>query len=283
MGLWNCNGLSSSTAAGDLLHYMSLADILLFTETHETVTSPLPTIHDHTWISAFRPMLRGDHLRGSGGVACLLPHTLSHLVTFIRRDDYGRYLWLRLLSSTAGLDRDIFVAVCYFAPSTSPFADLGGDAFQDLSLDIARFITQGHILLAGDFNARTAFGQPFLQHDSQFQRSSQDAATTITAHGHRLLQIADSHGLVILNGLSQWPSSGNFTCHPYFGGHSVVDYFISSPALIPFIGDFHIHPTVLSDHSILTLSFSFPSVLHHSTPAHDCIPDRSYFPRIPPH
>ena len=58
-----------------------------------------------------------------------------------------------VLTTKLGLLNDLYVVTCYFPPSTSIFADLGDNAFEDLSDDITRFSTRGFILLTGDFNA----------------------------------------------------------------------------------------------------------------------------------
>lgn len=104
-------------------------------------------------------MLQGRILRASGGVACLYRSVYTPSIRLVSQDTYGRYLWLQITASFLGLDQDLFVAVCYFAPHTSVFMDLGGDPFQALSDGVARLSLQGYILLAGDFNARTAARQ----------------------------------------------------------------------------------------------------------------------------
>jgi hypothetical protein len=59
-------------------------------------------------------------------------------------------------------------------------------------------------------------------------RVSNNALGPITAYGGHLLQLGESHELLILNGLSCFLDSRYFTCFPHSGGASVVDYVMSS-------------------------------------------------------
>ncbi|KAJ7566056.1 hypothetical protein O6H91_02G086500 [Diphasiastrum complanatum] len=85
-------------------------------------------------------------------------------------------------------------------------------------------------------------------------RNLEDSLGPTTPYGEHLLQFGEAHELAIYNGLTCWPESGSYTCHPHSGGHSVVDYLMGSPSSIPLIFDFHVSPTTLSDHSFLSFA-----------------------------
>ncbi|KAJ7541781.1 hypothetical protein O6H91_10G076200 [Diphasiastrum complanatum] len=50
--------------------------------------------------------------------------------------------------------------------------------------------------------------------------------------------------------------------------HSVVDYFMGSPSLIPFLSNFTVSPTTLSDHSFLSINLGSVLALSPSNPSH---------------
>lgn len=81
---------------------------------------------------------------------------------------------------------------------------------------------------------------------------SEDTAACID-YGKHLLALGDAHGPAILNGMSQWPSLGAFTCYPHRHGASTVDYLLAPISFIPHIRDFTIfaHPIGVSAEHIL--------------------------------
>ena len=101
----------------------------------------------------------------------------------------------------------------------------------------------------GDFNARTRDLQIPLHDQSKdvfcirgtdptsvgLHRFSEDSTGPTTAYGKHLLQLGESHGLLILNGIPRFPDSYFFTCRPHGGGASVVAYALASPNLLPYI------------------------------------------------
>jgi len=112
------------------------------------------------------------------------------------------------------------------------------------------FYSRGHILLAGDFNARTAREPNYIEQDTNSyvplpqnyvvdilsMRASHD--THINNYGTLLLQLCAGSELRIINGRKGSDQGiGSFTCfNPR--GHSVVDYFISSAILLQKIRSF---------------------------------------------
>jgi len=163
-------------------------------------------------------------------------------------DEYGRFMWIQIRARTSP-PRNIYVAVCYFPPISSFYAihnSLDSDPFTDLYSDITRFSAIGDVILMGHFNARTKDLQTPMHDwtkdifctqgiDSTtigMHRTSEDHLGPTIAYGRYLLQTGESHELVILNGLPCFPSSHFFTCRPFGGGASVVDYAIANPDLL---------------------------------------------------
>ena len=114
------------------------------------------------------------------------------------------------------------------------------------------------------------------------QRTSEDVLGPFSVYGRHLLQLCESSGLLILNGLSFLPGSDLFTCWPHCGGASVVDYVISSPSFISSIRSFTISHLPLADHALLSISICASP---HSSPPLLCptsvisLPTRFHYPK----
>lgn len=66
-------------------------------------------------------------------------------------------MWVRVTGAAFGLDRDVYLSVCYFAPESSVLYDVHGftmrDCFLTLETDIQEFQATGYTLVGGDFNS----------------------------------------------------------------------------------------------------------------------------------
>jgi hypothetical protein len=200
-------------------------------------------------------------------------------------DKYARFLWVQIHRKKPLL-RDIYIAVCYFPPALSHFAlhrESEEDPFSDLYADTFHYSTLGEVILPGNFNARTknlkvslhdkdkdVLCLQELEPESQgLHRSSRDRYGPLTSYGRHLLQLRESHDLLIMNGLPCFPSSGDFTCFPHSGEVCVVDYVLVNLDLLPYIQHFSISRLPLANHALLTffLSTSPPSPAY-TTPPH---------------
>ena len=148
---------------------------------------------------------------------------------------------------------------CTFPPSSSAYFDQS--LFDELNDDIAHFTQNNHkIILAGDFNARTANKQDFINNDGSHFTNTQYLSSEITtnrhncdgetnSNGHLLLDICKSQNLRIINGRKIGDSLGNFTCHNRNKGSSTVDYAITTDNFFNDIDSFLVKPqTPISDH-----------------------------------
>jgi hypothetical protein len=197
------------------------SDILFITETHASPVRPLPDIAGYHWFSTCRQETRSSGgVRGSGKVACLIRDSFRDRVSLVASDEFARFMWIRL--SGFSLPRDIYMAVCYFPPMSSQFAihsDSDGDPYMDLYASIIQYSMMGDVILLGDFNARTRALQIPLHDRSEdvfciqetdpdsvgLQWASDDASGPLTGYGRHLLQLGESHELLILNGLPCFP------------------------------------------------------------------------------
>jgi len=204
--------------------------------------------------------------RSSGGLICYIHKDAKGGITQLsgkcKSDDR---LWLKLCSSFFGLTKDIYLCLLYISPPGSTHTAFRDNLWNLLEEGIA-FCSRGHILLAGDFNARITREPDFIEHDTNgyvplpqdyvvdisSMRASQD--THINSYVRLLLQLCAGSELRIVNGRRGSDQViGSFTCFNS-RGHSVVDYFISSASLLQEIGSFIIDDiTTYSDHCSLQL------------------------------
>ena len=190
-------------------------------------------------------------------------------------------MWVKI---KAEIGRPLYIAICYFPPSTSHYATLKGQCpFVNLDEDIWDFSRNGEVILVGDFNARTGYFQTVFYdtseemlremdaNDLSLARHSQDKECT--SYGRSLIDMGTTHGLAILNGLQIFPASNGFTCFPHRHGASTVDYVLAQSNLIPLIKDFNIGPRPIGiavDHAILsfTILFQFNATRMNQLPGH---------------
>lgn len=128
------------------------------------------------------------------------------------------------------------------------------------------------ILIAGDFNGRTATEADYIEIDhadhipvpdtynadyEELQtRTSKDRV--LNTYGRELLSFCKSTQFRIINGrLGTDSTRGDYTCFNNCGA-SVVDYMLTKCEVMSYIKDFEVMPcTVYSDHCQLSLSLNF--------------------------
>ncbi|MCO5597557.1 hypothetical protein L7F22_051635 [Adiantum nelumboides] len=154
MAAWNCNG-SFRLDVGAFQDSFFGREIVFYSETHQAPGQLMPHVSGYRWETTCRAETRSElRGRGSGVVAVLFREELQPLIHIVRRDEQARYMWVRLRAETG---RFLYIAICYFPPSTSAYATPRGQSpFSVLDDDIWEFSTDGDIILLGDFNARTA-------------------------------------------------------------------------------------------------------------------------------
>jgi hypothetical protein len=130
------------------------------------------------------------------------------------QDEFARFMWVQV-RGVSPLPRDIYIAVCYFPPSSSPYAihnGPDGDPFIDLYVGITQYSTVGEVVLLGDFNSHTKALQIPLHDwlDDMFcireidpesvglHWMSDDALGPLTSYGWHLLHLGESQELLIL-------------------------------------------------------------------------------------
>ena len=223
------------------------SQLLLLTETWQDADSPVLNIPGFKSAALPRPTRHRNALRASGGVAAYWSTKISCHVQEWKRSADGSRLWLRL-KQQIGFSRDVYLCLVYIAPESSTTRGGVCDDFTQLTAEVAEAAEQGFVLLAGDFNSRTAqladcTGPDELQHylaelpHSHLPplcttlRTNSDRGDA-TPFGKQLIAMCQQSDLSILNGRTPGDMQGSLTCYPYTGGSSTVDYYIASHELL---------------------------------------------------
>lgn len=210
--------------------------------------------------------------RAYGGLAIAVRVGILPCIEFLPNKS-TEYMWMKLKKQYFGLDKDLFIAVVYISPVTSPFCKNNDNVFDLLEIDAARFSKLGDVFYGGDWNAYTGtredyvkpfdcVNMPFPNFDSgeMLPRPRNNLDTRVpresTSHGPALLDFCKTTGAYILNGRTLGDSEGQFTCRSYNGEPSTIDYMLCTN--LDLIKFFHVSdPTVHSIHSMISVVFRF--------------------------
>jgi len=118
-------------------------------------------------------------------------------------------MWVRLRVETS---RCLYIAICYFSPSTLVYAPPRGQSpFAILDDSIWEFSRDGDIIILGTFNAQTSHPQAVFCDTSEEMLRELDVVEMGLSrlshnmkhigYGRHLIDMGTSHGLAILNGL----------------------------------------------------------------------------------
>ena len=214
------------------------ADVLLFMETWEAQGNGLPTIGGFECIGSIFNAKVGGKGRGYGGIAAYVRIHLQSMASIEHKDSNNQFLVLKL--QTKGTPSFIFAT--YFAPLNMPIYKRGivdaSNPFASLSESVHALKSQGDVWLVGDFNARILneqfssleeLGAPTWSSkevlDTKWLRSSLDEKTNQMAP--YFLQFGATCGLRIVNGISRFPLSSDFTFVSQ-QGCSTIDYLLAT-------------------------------------------------------
>ena len=256
-----------------LLDTASTADVLLLTETWLDPEETAPPIVGYQCISMSRPWKHYGAGRASGGLACYVKDHLSRHVKQWKKSDDASLLWLQF-DKAVGFHKDLFLCLTYIWPEGATHYEhpCSINAFDTMTEDVAEIYSIGGlVLLAGDFNARTAAREDYILREV-YEALLPDVPKAVdipadiaprrscdTKHnnfGMKLLQLCQDANLLILNGRTSGDQCGQFTCHTSTG-QSVVDYFIASPDLAEYDMRLNVQERMPeSDHCPLTLAIN---------------------------
>ena len=261
----NIGGINSSVfgpklSSLDFVNVISKYDVNIVGETWGSNPN-FDSIHGYTPI-VIKPNKHNAKKGGreSGGLVVWYKNELAANICVLKRGT--NCIWLKVCN--------IIVGGFYIPPASSKYYE--NDLFGEISNGILEYGQNNlPILLVGDFNARTATlngfvdsnGDQYTQTEhlnSEIVSSRQSCDSEVNSHGHALLEICKTHNLRILNGRKEGDSFGNSTFSNHKGS-SVVDYAIVSDQFFSEVTGFTVKPqTILSDHCQLVTWFNSPLI-----------------------
>ena len=245
---WNVGGLVSanSTKLSDpmFLKEISSHEIILLTETHVSQDMNI-VLPGYKYFPVCRPKSRNN--RYFGGLGIFIKSDILPGIEILKNTSLD-YQWLKLDDKGFfTFTRNIFLCLAYIIPVSSYYIFQSDyDPLDSIEKDIInQYGEKGHIVLCGDFNARTGCELDFIEGDNydpftvkdeeyesdilvEKRKSCDDKVDT---RGKQLLQMCISLKLRFLNGRMLGDTNGNFTCYKP-NGTSVVDYIIMSEELL---------------------------------------------------
>ena len=163
----NINGIGDGSKLDKMKQIMQddEIDILCLLETHQTTENIklLRNIFEDfdVYVRGRNPKQRKQY-QGRGGVACIAKKNLAKIGVQPKSDDL---LWISV--------GDLRLAVVYFVPSTSPFADENDVRMQELQTDLLNMKQQGEVIILRDENAWVG-EQPSIIEITEKERSLQE-------------------------------------------------------------------------------------------------------------
>ena len=175
--------------------------------------------------------------RNSGGINIFVQNSISKGIKMLPKS-HSDILWIKMDRTFFKLNKDIYVATIYISiEHSSSNVDGIEPIHKQLIADVAKFITLGHVIVHGDFNAYTNTKQYFVSYDDSCRSIPEDDhyisdqnlprnnldPKLINNNGKHLPSLCKESGLRILNGRTIGDLQGKHTCITY-NGCSVVDY-----------------------------------------------------------
>lgn len=244
-------------------------DVLVFTETWLREGQDAPELAGFT-ASLNLPRSRRLQRGGTrGGIAVYVANALAPKVTVLSTGPQGCYALLRL-DGCIGQEEDAYMFACYMPPEGSPaLAGKGAGVWEALREEVGATLRQGHVLVVGDLNARTAtvpdfpgtishpIREPFQSAGAEpvrSQRHSRDPLERPNRWGRELLELCISTSMRIANGRVSGDERGEVTfVSQSQEGSSLIDYVLASPDAMPLIQSLQVLPAPESDHSAVHL------------------------------
>ena len=220
----------------------------------------------------------------SGGICIGVKHEIKSYITPLKTAGLSKDIMaIKISRKVLNLPLDVVLVNIYDSPETSSYKKklIEAGEYEESLENLDNFISickrNCHVMICGDLNARTSKANSicgpeeevmrelesgkFLTSDTtshQAPRSSMD--TVLNLRGKKLLDMATSQNLAILNGTIIGDAQGHFTCATY-NGLSVVDYFLASYDLIPSIKSLQVHDfSDISDHTPIMCTLSAPNI-----------------------
>ena len=280
IGFFNINGLVGETSFNpEFLELIKRYDILILTETWHQNAECLKKIKGnfpkgYTFIDNARKNKHKKSKRNSGGILlCYKKYLKDGIVTLDKTSK--NMIWFKINKEFLNTDKNFIIGGIYNSPINSSYTKTNNDdIFEKIQSKILTFSQNDYIVLGGDFNARVGNMHDFIEESDNehailnlppnYQidkykkpRSNQDQH--INTYGEKLIELAISSKMKILNGRTIGDLMGKYTYIGY-NGISTVDYVLGSENLMMqnYIHSFEVGElTGISDHRPIDVTLKF--------------------------
>ncbi|KAL3696381.1 hypothetical protein R1sor_010457 [Riccia sorocarpa] len=248
-------------------------DLIVLAETWETSDISSVDFPGFTLVTSVWNKKRTNRGRGFGGLTAWVRMGIGLDVNVHHIDKRNQFFVLRIQLKKRS--PPMFFVFCYFAPFGAPvYKELHEDIspMADLSLVVRDLLELGPVNIVGDFNARIANSQNQCPGDRALWRNNEDTVwkrDSVDIERNRMgepfLQFLHICDLTILNGVSKFPNTTDFTFSSHQGA-SVVDFLIASHTMRDLVCNFKLGPFLPeSDHRPLLFSvLGFSRDVYHS-------------------
>ena len=143
--------------------------------------------------------------RAGEGVLLAVRQQLPFSISRWQTDQANSTIWLTLKPSQSQ-QRPLVLGVCYIPPDSHHSVQLSQRSaqvrFESLAAHIAQLSSEGHVLLAGDLNARVgAASQPWITELGEgFSAQLQNSDITVNGHGRKLMRLCEGAAMVLCTG-----------------------------------------------------------------------------------
>ncbi|CAC5398495.1 unnamed protein product [Mytilus coruscus] len=235
---------------------------------------------------------RKQFAKKSGGITVIFKNELKDILNF-QNTDCEFVLWVKIENIIE--QKHLLLGCIYIPPENSKYSSQ--ESFDQIERELLSFKTESTVTaLIGDFNARSSTltdkivpydklmrflnideindvhnylyeFQKLQEKNIPVERSSEDRGRC-NNYGYKMLNLCKNNSTFIANGrICDDAGIGKFTCSEI----SIVDYFIVSPELFPFITEFQVvdfDPLISDVHCRLHVKFSTLATndLHNNNP-----------------
>ena len=143
--------------------------------------------------------------RAGEGVLLAVRQQLPFSISRWQTDQANSTIWLTLKPSQSQ-QRPLVLGVCYIPPDSHHSVQLSQRSaqvrFESLAAHIAQLNSEGHVLLAGDLNARVgAASQPWVTELGEgISAQLQNSDITVNGHGRKLMRLCEEAAMVLCTG-----------------------------------------------------------------------------------
>ena len=181
-------------------------------------------------------------MKSSGGIVVAYKQELHDFIHF--HETESKYvLWFEITNKFTKFDRNVLVGSIYIPPENSKYSSR--EAFNEIEIEMhelmhANTCNEKHVILTGDFNARTGTESEIFYYEVEHEnniidflefihpnipflnggRNNKDK--TVNPYGKILIDACKSNNLLFINGRIGDNITGETTCKSV----STVDYFI---------------------------------------------------------